>query len=186
MITMGIDLSLRETGFAVLEDGKSVERAVISAQSLGTARLILIEDEVVRHVDLHRPDQIAIEAVAYGSMTAVDSAELHGTVRTALYRLGHKDIIYVAPPTLKKFATGSGRAQKSDIKLELLKRWKITERNDNKADAYVLARIAGIWCGSLEPENKQQRECMASIRTTTDKKEGRIPRFKKRKIKETA
>ena len=183
---IGLDLSLAETGFAVFEDGKSINRGIINASIKGTARLIIIADEIIRQVDLHNPICIAIEGVAYQSYTAVDTAELHGSVRSALHRAGYQELLHVAPVTLKKFATGNARAHKSDIKLELFKRWKIEERNDNKADAYILSRMAAVHRGILGAETKAQGEAIVSARRTTDKKEGRIARFKKKKKEKAA
>ena len=184
MNTMGLDLALTETGYAVLHDGGVNTRGIIKTDKRGTDRIVFITDEVLRHVEHHAPTAIAIEAVAYNSSTAVMTAELHGSVRTMLWRAGYRELLHVAPATLKKFATGDGRAQKSDLKLELYKRWKIDERNDNKADAYVLSRMAAVHRGFLKPDTKEQMKSIKVARNTTDLKEGRI--VKARKKKETA
>ena len=45
--------------------------------------------------------------------------------------------------TLKKYATGKGTAKKQEMLLQIYKRWGVEFNDDNAADAYALARLAG-------------------------------------------
>jgi len=48
----------------------------------------------------------------------------------------------IAPGTLKKFVTGSGKGKKELILLKTFKKWGVEFENNNLADAYGLARMA--------------------------------------------
>jgi Holliday junction resolvasome RuvABC endonuclease subunit len=67
---------------------------------------------------------------------------VQGVVRLALLRQGVPYVTVVAA-TLKKYATGNGGANKSDMRMALYQRAGIDERNDNKVDAWWL-RHAGL------------------------------------------
>jgi crossover junction endodeoxyribonuclease RuvC len=59
----------------------------------------------------------------------------------ALYEAGMPFYV-VSPGQIKKFATGKGVGQKSIVVREVYKRWGIDTKDDNQADACVLAYIA--------------------------------------------
>jgi crossover junction endodeoxyribonuclease RuvC len=44
---------------------------------------------------------------------------------------------------LKKYATGKGTSKKQEMLLQIYKRWGVEFSDDNAADAYALARLAG-------------------------------------------
>ncbi|MCX5318137.1 hypothetical protein [Streptomyces sp. NBC_00154] len=54
----------------------------------------------------------------------------------------------VAPTSVKKFVTGSGRADKDKMLLAVYMRWQFEAPNHDVADAYTLARIPA----HLDPE----------------------------------
>jgi crossover junction endodeoxyribonuclease RuvC len=45
--------------------------------------------------------------------------------------------------TLKKYATGKGTSKKQEMLMQIYKRWHVEFNDDNAADAYALARLAG-------------------------------------------
>jgi crossover junction endodeoxyribonuclease RuvC len=45
--------------------------------------------------------------------------------------------------TLKKYATGKGTSKKQEMLMQIYKRWGVEFNDDNAADAYALARLAG-------------------------------------------
>jgi hypothetical protein len=51
--------------------------------------------------------------------------------------------LQVPPMTLKKYATGKGTSKKQEMLLQIYKRWGVEFNDDNAADAYALARLAG-------------------------------------------
>jgi len=78
----------------------------------------------------------------------------------------------VAPTTLKKFALGAGKGDKSFILREVSKEpprgYGLNAATDDEADACVLAHIGACLVGREEPKNKPQREVLTTL--TAEKK----------------
>jgi Holliday junction resolvasome RuvABC endonuclease subunit len=93
-----------------------------------------------------------------------ERAGLATLVRHMLWEEGIPYVL-VAPTTLKKFVTGSGKADKSQMMLAVYKHWAITPANDNEADAIGLLQI-GLALASPDSPSipKYQQECLAVIR----------------------
>lgn len=85
------------------------------------------------------PDAIFIEGYSFGShsRSVTPLAELRGVLYNALW---HQNAVWVevAPPTLKKASTGSGRASKGEM-LETAREVWPTCQNDDLADAFLVA-----------------------------------------------
>ena len=92
-----------------------------------------------------------------------ERAGLATLVRWMLWRK-KTPYILVAPTTLKKFGTGSGKGDKSRIQLEVYKRWHVECADDNQADAYILLRIGMALMGLDKQLTKPQLDCLATIR----------------------
>lgn len=75
----------------------------------------------------------------------------------------------VAPPTVKKFVTGSGNAHKDKIMLAVFMRWAYEPASNDVADAYTLARIAEALATPEPPELKFQQEVLDTIRNPPKK-----------------
>lgn len=94
-------------------------------------------------------------------------------MRLALVQTWHPDLLHaVAPPTVKKFVTGSGRADKGKMMLAVYMRWKFEVPNHDVADAYTLARIATHLDPELRaepPELKFQQEVLDTVRGAAGK-----------------
>lgn len=140
MTPMGIDPSLTSTGVAV-------RNAVftIGSKLKGPARLAAIRDELDPH--LAGVDLVAIEGYAHGAPHQLAAlGELGGVIRTALWE---HDIEYVdiAPNTLKMYALGIGRGNKTEVVLAAHKRLGYEGANDDEADALWLRAIAADLLG---------------------------------------
>ncbi len=85
---------------------------------------------------------VVVEAPSYGSTggQAHERAGLWWAAVGWLLRCG-AEVVDIAPGTLKKFATGSGNAQKPDMRMALYKRAGIDEPDDNQVDAWWLRQI---------------------------------------------
>lgn len=73
------------------------------------------------------------------------SGELGAIVKQAIRASLDPPVCYptVVPPTsLKKFVTGAGNAAKDNVLLGVYKKWGQEYKDNNKADAYGLARMA--------------------------------------------
>jgi len=130
------------------------------------ARLKLIVSEVMKRIpsgvqmtcieDYFTPSNrqqigAAIKLVALGTM-----------MRMALYDAGMPFYV-VAPSQIKKFATGKGTGQKSIVVREVYKRWGIDAKDDNQADASVLAYMAEAIAMPSDSLPKYQQETIAKI-----------------------
>jgi crossover junction endodeoxyribonuclease RuvC len=76
---------------------------------------------------------------------AINLAKLAAVARLALYERGIPFCV-VTPQQLKKFVTGSGSGDKGIIIREVYKKWGVDCKDDNQADAAVLAHLAeAVW-----------------------------------------
>jgi len=188
-VVSGIDLSNTSTGLVVL--GK--ERWIIEATSICFERQMKGKDwkkllkffpaeqarafefarylfycrEIIKKLMQWNVQYVAIESYAYAGHKMYLSTESGGLLK---YLLLQKNIpwIEVAPSSLKKFATGKGKGEKSDIVLAVYKKWGFDpseygvpsgkEREDT-ADAFVLAQVAySIINESIDDLTKPQQE----------------------------
>ncbi|MET7631721.1 hypothetical protein ABZS53_14895 [Streptomyces sp. NPDC005499] len=114
---------------------------------------------------------VCYEGYAYGAkFKREEMGELGGILKLALATQfpAHvaRRIHAVAPPTVKKFVTGSGRADKDKMLLAVYKRWEHEASSHDAADAYVLARIAADLDAETLPELKFQQEVLDTVRGT--------------------
>jgi Holliday junction resolvasome RuvABC endonuclease subunit len=110
---IGLDLSIVSTGYA-LPDGSTGR--IKTRQRDGDHRLCVIRDRVAELVAEHRPDVAVLEDMPTKMQpTAVKAiGRVHGVVNGALLDAG-VPYAYVAPATLKKYATDNGNAPKEDM-----------------------------------------------------------------------
>lgn len=141
-VYMGIDQSYSGFGITLLSEDGAFMTTVTKFESTGVDRLKEIHTYVTAVVDnaWYTVQDIAMEGYAYGSQMANMAGELGATVKLALYP---KKPLIVAPTALKKYVTGKGNAgAKSQMMLQVYKKWRVELLDDNAADSYGLARIA--------------------------------------------
>ena len=97
-------------------------------------------DTVIEFIHKHNIKQIVAEGVNVGThFTAVKSlSELHGILLEVCDELDLPEPEYVNPLTLKKFATGNGKANKLDMISACRTRYNFNPRSDDEADAFWL------------------------------------------------
>lgn len=136
---LGIDPSLTATGLA-LPDGSTRTIKYTPRTLSGDARLLVIYEEIMSAVVDHGVSHAMIEDLPSHAKSAGLTGRSQGVVRLALVMAG---VPYgeVIPSSLKKFATGSGTAQKPDMRMELYKRTGIDLKDDNQMDAYWLRQM---------------------------------------------
>ena len=154
MYYIGIDQSYTSTGLVVLdEDKKIIDCRVITTpktdeifkRSWDVANLIAVE------IKKYSECELAIEGLAF-SMRGNATRDLAGLQFAIVNKIKFelmKEVLIVAPPTLKKSATGSGRAKKEEMiaalpadVLELFtgpKNWKKSRGLTDVTDAFFLA-----------------------------------------------
>lgn len=102
-------------------------------------RLAEIRDRVLSHVNAH--DVVIVEGYSYASKNqAHQLGELGGVVRLCLHEHGVQRVD-VAPPTLKRFATGKGNAGKPDMLVAAIRSGYEGPSDDNCVDAWWLRQL---------------------------------------------
>jgi Holliday junction resolvasome RuvABC endonuclease subunit len=157
----GLDLSLTATGFCEL--GGALDRLITIAA--GDRKGFQRWDEIRKMIVAESTDAdlVVMEQIFSGTrMTQQELVQFHGVIQFSLW---HRQVpvLLVAPATLKKFATGSGKADKAIILREIFRRWDIDAADEHQADAAVLARIGLCLVGQAEPEIEAQREVLAKL-----------------------
>ena len=138
-------MSLTGTGVILLEDGKLVHQELIKSKPTDNnkdelKRLLKIRDDIGL---IPKVDIAVIEGLAFAIRNSTSLVQLSGLnylVRERLYDLNIPFVI-VAPTSLKKFLTNKGNSQKDEVMLACYKRYHVTFKDNNLADAYGLARI---------------------------------------------
>lgn len=178
-VAVGIDQSL--TGFAIsavdLSSPEKHQTYVYKSPYNGVQRLSDIDNFLHSFfTELAKADceviDIAMEGTVLASQSALVLGELSATVKLFLYN--HFDGIanyypepfqrlrtplMVPPMTLKKYATGKGTSKKQEMLMQIFKRWTVEFNDDNAADAYALARLAGnLHIDAIEKSVVEQTE----------------------------
>ena len=151
-ITIGLDLSLTHTGFAVInEQGCVLGSGVIKSKPCGdkpideTRRILNIVRQVMDVIDEKlpknvSPDMVIIEGLAFLAVgtSLVQLAGMNYLLRFCLLDLEWPFLI-VAPTTLKKFITGSGKGEKDQMMMSVYKNYGFEASDNNENDGYCLA-----------------------------------------------
>ena len=153
-IAIGIDQSL--TGFACsavsVNDPNHHETYVYKSPYNGVQRLNDISHWMrgkIMSLSGHRIVDIAMEGTVNASFSASVLGELAATVKLTLWVMFSNNEkllatpLQIPPMTLKKYATGKGTSKKQEMLMQIYKRWQVEFNDDNAADAYALARLAG-------------------------------------------
>jgi len=117
--TIGIDLSMTSTGVVVLDNNKAVEEFFTIKTSPKTniyKRSLQVADKINQVILKYPNYDVYLEAPAFlGKGSRVYQLfGFHYFIATLIYR--HKNNSYqIAPSSLKKKATGNGRANKEDM-----------------------------------------------------------------------
>ena len=154
MIYIGIDQSYTSTGIVVLDDDKNV----IACLTLSTPKTDDIftrswdmSEMIISEIRKYPQCKLAIEGLAFsmrGNATR-DVAGLQFSIINKIKFILEKEIAIVAPPSLKKSATGNGRASKEEMIDQLpnevfelftiVHNWKKSRGLTDVTDAYFLA-----------------------------------------------
>jgi len=164
-VIYGLDLSLTATGLAAL-----APEGHLNVFTFGTPPKMSVEarlTEMARQVDTRivAPELVVIEGLAFGANdpSAHERAALHYIVRCNLWSEGTR-VLVVAPSSLKKFITGKGSAKKELVILEVFKRWGVTAKDNNEADAAGLAYLGAAWLGRLDGLTLPMKEVISKLK----------------------
>ncbi|MDY1005719.1 hypothetical protein [Curtobacterium sp. CFBP9011] len=146
-VAAGLDLSLTDTGVAVVhDDGSITTRRVRSAgkktDSLATKARRFDDHASAICAQVARCTEVVVESPAYGMpQGAVDLGGLRWLVLTMLVDRGHR-VHEINPMHVKKYATGQTRSDKDVVLAAVVKRYPQADvTNNNTADAVVLAAM---------------------------------------------
>lgn len=148
---MGLDLSLTGTGAVVLSDGEILKFDLIrtTPKMVEEERFDIIWKRIWNLYKETKPVIVLIEAAIGGKTTQHATHGLNAVVRYGLWR---HDVLFdtMYPGTLKKAATGNGRADKAQMIAAAQAFWPECN-DDNLADAYHLSVEAGKIAYQEEP-----------------------------------
>lgn len=118
MKILSIDQSLNSSGICIWEDGLLIDfKAIQPSKGLDQhIRLSLLLDEVEQLILEEKIEYLVLEGMSFSSSGI--SLRVLGAVYYSLLILCYKHGIEfqeIPPTTLKKFATGSGKAKKKDM-----------------------------------------------------------------------
>lgn len=178
---VGLDLSLRATGIAVIDhpDQASTpnmprlhtvgENGRRNAATLDRAkRLSRTAKKVLAHVP-EQPALAVIEGPAFASHHGA-AHERSGLYWTVIMALGARRIpVAVCPPaTLKRYATGTGAADKTQVLDAMRHHWTTAHiTNDNESDALALATAGAMRLQWWPPETDHHETALAAIEWPT-------------------
>jgi crossover junction endodeoxyribonuclease RuvC len=146
-VVLGIDPSLRATGFGVLAVSKTAPRALVCGtircastweRSRCLARIVEVLRRVIRE---HSPTACAIEGLFYAQnfQTALIMGEARGASLVAAAEAG-LEIFEVAPRKMKQAIVGYGAAQKEAVAKMVQRMLNLAEAPEpDAADALALA-----------------------------------------------
>ena len=165
-VYVGLDPSL--TGFGVAAVGADVDQTwLIKPKKMGVDRLIEVMFALGDiFVDLQSSGSLIADVALEDTVRASYSASVLGELAAVVKLTCHSTLygqarypLKVPPSTLKKYATGRGNAKKIEVVLSVYKHFGKEFKDDNEADAYVLARIAQGHGGT-----KYQRDIVDKLR----------------------
>ena len=162
MLILGIDPGTATTGYGlvnVLEDGLHVgEWGLIETDKDGLKenRLEKIYEDTLSLISLHKPDCFVIEKVFFSNnaKTVIAVGQAQGVLLLAAGK-SKVEVFEYAPGTIKKYITGSGRANKKEVQMAIRKilgnkaKSKKHEKTyfDNAADALAIAMTHAMKVG---------------------------------------
>lgn len=150
---LGVDQSYTSSGICIIQSGELIHSEIYKTPKDEDifVRAWNISEKVVALINEYDVEYVSIEGLAFGSVNANATRDLAGLqfliVTKVRLVLGiHVEII--APTSLKKFATGSGKATKKDMIAALppnvletfrAQGFRVTTGLADLADAYFLA-----------------------------------------------
>ncbi len=145
-MVIGIDPGLASTGYALIAGPPSRPRVIV----LGTAktsprtdhalRLRTLHDAIADLLAVHPVGSAAIEAwfVHPVSRSAMGMAEARGAILVALAGAG-VEVVEYSPNTIKQSVTGSGAADKLQVRAMVARLTGVAPGTDHAADALAAA-----------------------------------------------
>ena len=170
MIILGVDPSLSSTGICVMESeiGRVLSCVAIQIDKVGPERLAIFHREFRDIVQKYKEqDDISafVEGYAFGAKQQREAlGELGGVLRLTLHDEGINMTI-VQPTSLKKFATGTGKADKIKMGIYLYKEYELEYPTSDQTDAYWLSQFGRHYLGLGAEMTKAQIEVISDMKS---------------------
>lgn len=166
MNVVGLDLSTKRIGFAAA-DGELLSIAAHAGARDPYRRLHELQRELWQAFRLRppRPDLVVVEdylLYAKNQMTLIRLGELGGIVRTWLFEQS-MPTAFVAPGTVKRFATGNSNASKEQMVAKAIQLGARGNVNDDEADAFHLRRMGRAAHGLEGWLEEHERDALAKV-----------------------
>ncbi len=175
MRILGLDLSLRSTGYVLLDEEDVVWYGVVGSEVLREAERLQMFDKWIREqLRDKRFQHVGIEGYSYGSPQGKTHAfgigELGGVIKLAVHQ-AQIPMQIIAPGTWKKILCGNGSLDKKNAAVELYKRYGVEFHSQDVLDAWAVAMCHRRQLLGLDkPEPKSRKKRLAS-----DKKSDALP-----------
>jgi Holliday junction resolvasome RuvABC endonuclease subunit len=134
MKILGVDISSRSTGWAIIQDDKLLDYGKIvpsGKMSLGQ-KLCLFGNEISKVIEKYKPDEIAIEDVVQVSSVSVTKilSRFNGVAIIEAYKYLQRDPPLYAPSEWKKVLDGcTGGAKKCDVQLSVCAKYDLLSKD---------------------------------------------------------
>jgi crossover junction endodeoxyribonuclease RuvC len=170
---LGVDPGLTRCGLGVVDGVPGRPPSLVATGVIRTgadediaARLLAIEEEIERWLTEYRPDAVAVERVfsQHNVRTVMGTAQAGAVAIVCAARHGLPVALHT-PSEVKAAVTGSGRADKEQVTLMVMRLLRMTDRPTpaDAADALALA-ICHLW---RAPAIRARQAGQVSARTTT-------------------
>jgi Holliday junction resolvasome RuvABC endonuclease subunit len=138
---LGLDLSIKETGFAIIGPLHRIAgvRTFLPLRHSYPAIWWEVWCWLDALIDQYAPGLIVIEKPLFRGPASDCLMGMSAHARSAAWKRGVR-VVEIAPSTLKKQITGNGRAEKADV-IAAVKALGWQPASDNDADAIALATI---------------------------------------------
>jgi Holliday junction resolvasome RuvABC endonuclease subunit len=139
---LGLDLSYTATGVCFYNGETFIPSTLGKSKSTGPGRLHDMLGEIAEINLLRKPRLVAIEGYAFAANSQAHKiGELGGIIKHYFWTQGIPTLI-VSPTVLKKWITGKGVGSKGAVMVAVYKALGVECKDDNAADATVLAHMA--------------------------------------------
>ena len=154
MRVLGVDPGLTRCGYGIIDGAPGHRLALVATGVVSTRagdeiglRLLALEEQVERWLTDYRPDAVAVERVfsQHNVRTVMGTAQA-GAVAIVCAARRNLPVAVHTPSEVKAAVTGSGRADKDQVTLMVMRLLRMTERPKpaDAADALALA-ICHLW-----------------------------------------
>jgi crossover junction endodeoxyribonuclease RuvC len=175
-IVAGIDPSLGGAAVAVSPVGAKASGVVINLFAAGPpcktirgriARWVAHSHNICDQLyKKPKPDLVVIEGYSFGSrgQAILDLAEFGGILRREMIALGF-NVIEISPSELKKFITGKGNANKTEMVATMARQYGVSYKTNDEYDALGLNMMGQCYLDRTLCKNAVQKTLISKLKS---------------------